>query len=134
MLQQVNQLPSGWWLHVSFTPHLHQPTPCVLAIVPAEKASSSDDEGDEKVGKGDDGAESGGVTGTDAAGQTPEPGTTPEPEDKDNKGDALAALLAAGGSYAHRTASPVHLVAAVNLSFVAESSQTGVVVVFWCSG
>eukprot|EP00878_Enallax_costatus_P007439 GHUV01007791.1.p1 GENE.GHUV01007791.1~~GHUV01007791.1.p1 ORF type:complete len:1062 (+),score=409.26 GHUV01007791.1:105-3290(+) len=62
----------------------------------AEKASSSDDEGDEKTGKGDDGAESGGVTGTDAAGQTPEPGTTPEPEDKDDKGDALAALLAAG--------------------------------------
>lgn len=30
---------------------------------------------------------------TDAAGATPEPGTTPEPDDK---GDALAALLAAG--------------------------------------
>jgi len=31
------------------------------------------------------------------AGVTPEPGTTPEPDDKrDDKGDALAALLAAG--------------------------------------
>jgi hypothetical protein len=53
---------------------------------------------DEKTRGKDDGAESGGVTGTDAtmtdAGQTPEPGTTPEPDDK---GDALAALLAAGG-------------------------------------
>jgi hypothetical protein len=42
--------------------------------------------------KGDDGAESAGMN-TDAAGATPEPGTTPEPDDK---GDALAALLAAG--------------------------------------
>lgn len=41
---------------------------------------------------GDDGAESAGMN-TDAAGATPEPGTTPEPDDK---GDALAALLAAG--------------------------------------
>jgi hypothetical protein len=40
----------------------------------------------------DDGAESAGMN-TDAAGATPEPGTTPEPDDK---GDALAALLAAG--------------------------------------
>jgi hypothetical protein len=51
----------------------------------------------EKTRGKDDGAESGGVTGTDAtmtdAAQTPEPGTTPEPDDK---GDALAALLAAG--------------------------------------
>eukprot|EP00775_Hariotina_reticulata_P006274 gene6274-6513_t len=56
---------------------------------------------EDKGGKGEDGAESGGATGTDAqmtdAGVTPEPGTTPEPEDKrDDKGDALAALLAAG--------------------------------------
>lgn len=47
--------------------------------------------------KGDDGAESGGVN-TDAAGVTPEPGTTPEPDaaTADKEGDALAALLAAG--------------------------------------
>eukprot|EP00879_Flechtneria_rotunda_P010154 GHRR01010615.1.p1 GENE.GHRR01010615.1~~GHRR01010615.1.p1 ORF type:complete len:776 (+),score=281.26 GHRR01010615.1:210-2537(+) len=65
---------------------------------------SSDDEQDEDRKRGiktEDGAESQGAgTGTDAAmtdaGQTPEPGTTPEPEDKDDKGDALAALLAAG--------------------------------------
>ncbi|WIA19087.1 hypothetical protein OEZ85_003737 [Tetradesmus obliquus] len=63
----------------------------------AGKASSSSDQEDEKARGKDDGAESGGVTGTDAtmtdAAQTPEPGTTPEPDDK---GDALAALLAAG--------------------------------------
>lgn len=79
-------------------PH-HRPE-FLHAVVPADKASTSDDENDEKTGKVDDGAESAGVTGTDAAmtdaGQTPEPGTTPEPEEKDNKGDALAALLAAG--------------------------------------
>lgn len=74
----------------------------VMTCCAAEKASTSDEEGDEKPGsKAEDGADSAGVTGTDAAmtdaGQTPEPGTTPEPEDKDDKGDALAALLAAGG-------------------------------------
>lgn len=45
---------------------------------------------------GEDGAESAGMN-TDAAGATPEPGTTPEPDGAgDDKGDALAALLAAG--------------------------------------
>jgi hypothetical protein len=45
--------------------------------------------------KGDDGAESAGLT--TEPGVTPEPGTTPEPDGAgDDKGDALAALLAAG--------------------------------------
>ena len=61
----------------------------------APKSSSSEQE--EPTVKQEDGAESAGVTGGEGGVPlTPEPGTTPEPEDK---GDALEALLAAGESW-----------------------------------
>jgi hypothetical protein len=70
-----------------------RPTPphaCLRSLAPTAAAC--------RTGRKEDGAESGGgmrdTAMADAAGVTPEPGTTPEPDD--NKGDALAALLAAG--------------------------------------